>query len=97
MASVGPSTVEIDHRHDATHDHRKLHQAILVEVFAFERRIGGAEGDGPGLDLFDAAARTDRLIVQSDAGLFLIGVRPFGVDRVWERGASAGNVIGGGG
>jgi hypothetical protein len=47
--------------------------------------------------LFDAATRTDRLIVQSDAGLFLVGVRPFGVDRIRERGASPGNIIGGGG
>src|SRR3974377_2235603 len=70
---------------------------MLVEFLACKRRIGGAESDGPGFNLFDPAARTDLLIVQTDAGLFLISVRPFGVDRVRERGAGAGNVIGGGG
>src|SRR6516225_11721610 len=69
---------------------------MLFEFLACKRRIGGAESDGPGFNLFDSAARTDRLIVQTDAGLFLISVRPFGVDRVRERGAGAGNVGGGG-
>src|SRR5262249_12473693 len=45
-----------------------------------------------GLDLLDAAARADRLIVQADAGLFLVGVRPFPVDRKRKGRAGACNV-----
>src|SRR5262249_21297537 len=84
--------LEVDDRHDAAHDHRELRQARLVELLARKRRIGGTEGHGLGLDLLDAATRTDRLIVQADTGLLLIGVRPLGVDRVGERGAGAGDV-----
>ena len=60
-----------------------------------ERRVGGAEGDGLGLDLLDAAAGADRLVVQADAGLLLVGVGPLGVDRVGEGRAGAGNIGGG--
>ena len=42
-------------------------------------------------DLLDAAAGADRLVVQAVAGLLLIGIRPFGVDRIRERRAGAGN------
>ena len=102
LASVGPSStrsprldaVEIDDRHDAAHDHRELGKTVLVEILALQRRIGGAEGDGLGLDLLDAAAGADRLVVQADAGLLLIGVGPFGVDRIGKGRAGAGNVGG---
>ena len=53
-----------------------------------------AEGHGLGFDLLDAAAGTDRLIVQPVAGFLFVGVGPFGVDRIGERSASAGNVGG---
>ena len=69
---------------------------IFVELFARQRRVGGAEGHGLGLDLLDAAARADRLIVQADAGLLLIGVGPLGVDRIGEGRAGAGDVGGDG-
>ena len=62
--------------------------------FGLQRRVGGAEGDGLGLDLLDAGAGADRLIVQPVAGRRLIGVRPFGVDREGERRAGAGYVAG---
>jgi len=52
------------HRHDATHDHRKLHEAILRQLVGFERSVRCAEIDGPCADLFDAAARADRLVVE---------------------------------
>ena len=84
--------VEVDDRHDAAHHRRELDEAVLVELLALQRRVGGAEGHGLGLDLLDAAARADRLIVQADAGLLLIGVRPLGVDRIGEGGAGAGDV-----
>ena len=89
--------VEVDDRHDAAHHHRELDEAALFELGAGERRVGRAERHGLGLDLLDAAAGTDRLIVEADAGLLLIGVRPLGVDRVGECRAGAGDVGGGGG
>src|SRR6185436_6291945 len=44
------------------------------------------------LNLFDAAAGADRLIVQAGPGLFLIGVRPLGVDRIRKGRPRAGDV-----
>ena len=102
LASVGPSrvtiarldAVEVDDRHDAAHHGRELHQARLLELLRLQRHVGGAEGHGLGLDLLDAAARADRLVVQPDAGLFLVGVGPFRIDRIGERRAGAGDVDG---
>ncbi len=82
----------IHNRHNAAHHHRKLNQAMLVEIRTLERSIGGAERHRLGLDLFDAAARTDRLIVQPDAGILLIGVGPLGINRIREGGARARNL-----
>src|SRR5262249_19316114 len=48
--------------------------------------------DGLGLDLLDAAARADRLIIETDPGLLLIGIGPFRVDRIGERRAGARNI-----
>jgi hypothetical protein len=85
---------EIDHRDDAPHHHRPLLEAGFFQVLGLERRVGGAEGNGLGLDLLDAGARADRLIVQAVARRTLIRVRPFGVDRKGECRARAGNVAG---
>ncbi len=60
-----------------------------------QRHIGGAESDGLGGDLLDAAARADRLIVQPDAGVFPVHIRPFGEHGIDEGGAGAGEVGGG--
>ena len=102
MASVGPSmvrsprldAVEVHDRNDAAHDGRELDEADLVELGRLQRHVGRAEGDGAGGDLLDAAAGADRLIVQAVAGLLLVGVGPFGVDRIGEGRAGAGNVGG---
>ena len=66
----------------------------FVEFLARKRRIARAERYGLCLDLLDAAARADRLIVQPVAGFLFVRIRPFGVDRIGERSASAGNVGG---
>ena len=89
---AGRDPLDVHHRHHAAHDHRELHQAGLVQLGGLERLVGGAEVDGLGLDLLDAAAGADRLVVHADAGLGLVGVRPLGVDRVREGGAGAGDV-----
>ncbi len=83
---------DIDDRHDAAHDHRELDEPVLVELLALERRVAGAERHGLVLDLLDAAAGTDRLVVQPDAGLLLVGIRPFGVDRVGKCRPGAGDI-----
>ena len=91
---AGLYAVEIDDRHDAAHDHRKLREAGFVELLARQRRVARAEGNGLGLDLLDAAARADRLIVQPVAGDFLIGVRPFCINWIGKSGAGTRNVGG---
>jgi hypothetical protein len=85
---------EVDHRDDASHHHRELDEAVLVQLAARKRRVGRPEHHRLGFDLFDAAARADRLIVESDAGLFLVGIRPFGVDRIRKGRARSGNIDG---
>src|SRR4029077_13542159 len=64
---------------------------------ALERRVGGAEGNGLGRDLLDAAAGPDRLVVHADSGLLLVGVCPLGIDRIRKGRSGAGNIEGGGG
>src|SRR5579863_5842279 len=89
--------LEVHHRNDGAHHHRELDQAIFVEVRSLERRIARAEGNSPRLDLLDAATRADRLIIEADAGLSFVGVRPFGVDRIGKGRAGAGDIDSGGG
>ena len=71
---------------------RELHQAVLARAPRLQRHVGGAEVDRLRVDLLDAAARADRLVVHADAGLLLVGVRPLGVDRIGEGRAGAGDV-----
>src|SRR5262249_33508505 len=91
---AGLDAGDVDDRHDAAHHHRELRQSVLVEVGALQRRVGGTEGNGAGVDLLDAAAGTDRLVVQADAGRLLIGIRPFRVNRIRERSAGTRNLRG---
>ena len=44
--------------------------------------------------LLDSAARADRLVIQSDSGLLLVGVRPLGVNGIRKCGARARDVDG---
>ena len=89
--------LEIDHRHHAAHHGGELHESILGELVGLQRHVGGTEGNGPRLDLLDAAAGPDRLVVQAVAGRFPVGVGPFRIDRVGKRGAGAGNIGSAGG
>ena len=60
---------------DYAADHRgELGQAELREFLRLERRIRRTEVDGAGLDLRDAAARTDRLVVDLLLRLSLIHI-----------------------
>jgi len=53
---AGLDALDVDDRHDAAHDHRELNESAVVKFLAGERRVRGAEGDGLGFDLLDAAA-----------------------------------------
>ena len=101
LASVSPSNqlarlhaLEIDHGNDGAHHHRPLDQAVLLELLDLQRHVGRAERHGLGLDLLDAAARADRLVIQTVAGLLLVGIGPFRIDRERERRARSGDVGG---
>ena len=89
---AGRDAFDVHDRHDAADDRRKLHEAGGLQVLGLERHVGRAEVDGLGLDLGDAAARADRLVVHADAGLLLVRLGPLGVDRVRKRRAGAGDV-----
>jgi len=73
-------------------DHRELPEARLLKILRFSGMSGSADGDGLRLDLLHAAAGADRLIVEADSGLLLLGIRPFRKDGIRKRGAGAGNI-----
>src|SRR4051794_22485118 len=83
---------KIDDWNVATDHGRELEEPILFQLIERKWHVARAERHGLVLDLLDAAARTDRLIVQAVASLFLVGVRPLGIDRIWEGRTGAGNV-----
>jgi len=58
----------------------------------FKRHVGSAEIHGLGLNLLDAAARADGLVVEAGTGFGFVSLCPFGVNRVGEGSAGAGNV-----
>src|SRR5690606_22818666 len=64
--------------------------------FARERGVGGAEVHRGRLDLGDAAARADGLVVDPVAGGGVVVRRPARHQREHERGAGAGDLRGGG-
>src|SRR5207253_8465579 len=63
---TGLYAFEIDYRHIAADDCRKLQQPVLVELLRFERHIGCTEVDSPVLNLLDASARAYRLVLHAD-------------------------------
>src|SRR5262245_35110456 len=83
--------LDVDHHGDAAHDGRELHESVGVQVGGAQGHVGGAEGHLLALDLPDPLTRADRLIVDGDAALFLVGLGPFRVDRVREGRAGAGD------
>src|SRR5262249_8666965 len=86
--------VDVDDRHDAADHDRKLAEAGVGEVFRLERLVRGAEIDGRRLDLGDAAAGADRLVVDLVAGLLAERGRPFRRYGIDERRAGTGDVDG---
>ncbi len=84
--------LDVHHRHDAADHGGKLRETVCLEIGWLERHVGGAEGHLLILDLPDPLARTDRLVVHRDAGRFLVGLGPFGIDRIGKGGAGARNL-----
>src|SRR4029077_8223521 len=70
----------VNDRDDTAHDHRPLGEAILLKLLGLQRSVGRTEGHGGSLDLLDARARTDRLVVHAIARLLLVGISPLGED-----------------
>ena len=95
---AGGDAGDVDDRHDAADHGGELGEAELGEFFGFHRGVGRAEVDGAGLDLGDAAAGADGLVVHFLGGGGGVVGGPLRHDRVDERGACAGDVggIGGG-
>src|SRR5262245_23748340 len=54
--------LDVHHRHHASDDNRKLHEARRGQVFRTEWRIGSSEIHGPAFYLPDADARSDGLV-----------------------------------
>jgi hypothetical protein len=85
------NAIQVNDRHHAAHDRRELRQVVSIQVFHLQGHVGSAEIHGFRLDLLDAAAGADRLIVQAVAGRGFVGFSPFGVDRIRKRSAGAGD------
>ena len=83
---------DVHHRNNSAHHHGELHQPEFFELRSLERRVGSAESNGLRFDLFDAATGSDGLIIETDAGVFSVDVRPFGIDRVGKGCAGTGYI-----
>jgi hypothetical protein len=86
--------LDVHHRHDATDDRRELDHAVRLELLGLEGHVGGTEVDRLGADLLDAAAGSDRLVVERHVRLRLVGLGPLGVGRIGEGRACTGDVRG---
>src|SRR5690606_15277068 len=89
---VGGDARHVEGRYDAAHHRGELHQLALRKVLRLQRRVGRTEIHGVGLDLGDAAARADRLVVDAVAGGGVVVGRPAGHGREHEGRAGAGDL-----
>ena len=69
---AGSNAGQVDDRHDGDDHLRELDQLIAHQFVVHQRLVGIGEVHGLGFDLLDAAARTDRLII--DLVATLLGV-----------------------
>src|SRR5690242_997005 len=89
---AGLDALEIDHGDDPTHDHWELNETILVQSGALERHVGCAERHGLVLNLLDPAAGPDGLVIEADAGLLFVRIRPFCIDGIGKGCSGARNI-----
>src|SRR5215468_5581136 len=85
--------LQVHDRHHAAHDDWKLYEARSGQFFWTERSIGSSEIHRPALDLPDADARTNGLVVDPRPGSGRVGLRPFGQYRIHKRGSSPMDVF----
>ena len=94
-SSLRPLSMPLDvvgDRHRAEHGRDVDGVALLLGgrlLLGLHRRVGGAEVDGAGRELGDAAARADGLVVDRGARRVLEARGPLGVDRRREGRAGA--------
>ncbi len=88
---AGRHALQVHDRHDAAHHGGELEEPGLGQLLGLQGLVRSPEVDGLGLDLLDAAARADGLVVDAKAGLLPIALGPPGVDRRREGGAGAGD------
>src|SRR5262249_10985586 len=80
---------DVHHRHHASDDNWKLHEARGVQFLRTQGRIGSSEIHSPAFYLPDADARSDGLVVDLYPGHGLVGLRPFGQNRIHKRRTSS--------
>ena len=89
---AGCDAWQVERRHDAADDRRKLPQAGAGQFCGRQWFVGRTKIHGASLDLGDAAAGADGLIVHFLAGGCLVVRRPLGHGRVHKRCACAGDI-----
>src|SRR5690606_32910616 len=81
---AGLEAFQVDHRHHAADGRGELAEAGFGQLLARQRRVGRTEIDRAGLDLGDAAAGADRLVVDLVTGRLVVVGRPLGDQRIDE-------------
>src|SRR5262245_44567981 len=77
-----PDALHVHDWHHPAHDERKLGKAGSGQLTGTKWSIGRSEIHRPALDLSDADARTNGLVVDLGAGQGLVGFRPLGQNRI---------------
>ena len=85
----GIEPFDVVNRDHPANDNGELREASLGKLVRCQWRIGSPKINRSRLDLGDAAARPDGLVVDLDAGRFAVGLRPFREDRINEGRAGA--------
>src|SRR5215475_10052008 len=88
-----PDAFDVHHRHHASDDNWKLHETHGRQFFRTQRRIGSPEIHSPAFYLPDADARSDGLVVNRYPGHGLVGLRPFGQNRIHKRRTSSQHTL----
>ena len=86
-------TFDVHHRHHASDDNWKLHEAHGGQFFRTQRRIGSPEIHSPAFYLPDADTRSDGLVVNRYPGHGLVGLRPLGQNRIHKRRAGSQHTL----
>ena len=89
---AGFDTINVNHGHYAPHYSGELRQVVFAQFIGRKGGVSCTKIHGLGFYLFDAATRTDRLVIQAHIGFSLVGLGPFCIDRVRESRARSGEV-----